>query len=185
MLYSLDNMTISMFINLATQLRSIGWNIFWHATGETDAFTGGSEQGTITLIQDTPVNPTFITSAVNYVDKDTIVIPAFTVRVQPPRKLQRMGLGDTTYEREMDLRIGGIAVNSRQQTALASALYEWLDIGDVNYLMPISDYANPAAPVALDPAEVWWSSVTTPEVATEVDTIRYQINIELILRFVE
>lgn len=186
MQYSLDNVTISMFQALALHLRSIGWNVYWHASGDTDAFTGGSDQGTITLIQHVPENPTFLTAdAGAYANKDNVVIPAFTINAQLPRKIRRLGLGHTQYEREMDLVIGGISTDSRQQAILASALYEWLDIEDTNYYMPISDYSTPSAPVALDPAEMWFAKVSTHEVASEVDSTRYQIHIEIILRFVE
>jgi hypothetical protein len=187
MQYNLDNIKISMFLNMATELRDKGWNIFWHASGDTDAFTTGPEAGTITLLDEVPLNPTFITSpsAGDYASQDEIVTPAFAMQVQPPRKIARLGLGHTNFEREMDVFIGGIASDSRQQATLASALYEWLEFQDTNYYMPISDYSIPASPVALDPAEVWWADVSTLEVATEVDTIRYQINIELKLRFVE
>ena len=186
MQYSLDNVTVSMFQNLATYLRSIGWNIYWHASGDTEAFTAGTEQGTITLIQHVPENPTFITANNgSYANKDNVVIPAFTVMAQPPRKIRRLGLGHTTFEREMDLVISGISTDSRQQSILASALYEWLDIGDTNYYMPVWDYTIPGSPVSLDPAEVWFTHVATHEVASEIDSTRYQIHIEIILRFVE
>lgn len=187
MLYSIDNVTISMFLNLSTELRRIGWNVFWHASGETEAFTGGTEQGTVSLIQSIPENPTFITDAStgSYGDQSQIIVPAFAMKVQPPRKKQRLGLGDTRFEREYDVKIGGLAANARQQATLASTLYEWLDIGDTNYYMPMWDYSDPDSPTALDPAEVWWVDVTTQEVATEVDNIRYQINIQLVLRYVE
>ncbi len=188
MVYSLDNLLVSMFVNMATELRSIGWNIFWHGSGDTDAFTGGSEQGTVSLIQNIPANPTFIMGAVagDYTSSDKIVVPAFAIDVQPPQRLQRMGLGDTQWEREVTIKIGGIAADARQQAALATALYDWLQIGDDDYFMPISDYdTNPSSPPALQAAEVWWANIVTPEVPTEVDAIRYQINVELILRYVE
>ena len=187
MQYSLDNVMISMFVNMATEFREQGWNIFWHASGDTEAFTTGPEVGTMTLIQQVPVNPTFITApnVGDYLKQDQLVTPAFAMQVQPPSKIARIGLGHTDFEREMDVFIGGVVKDSRQQATLASALYEWLEIGDTNYYMPISDYSNPGSPTALDPAEVWWADVSTLEVATEVDTIRYQINIEIKLRFVE
>lgn len=187
MQYTLDNVMVSMFTNMATEFRNRGWNIFWHASGDTEAFTTGPEVGTMTLIQHVPENPTFITSPTvgDYVSQDKIVTPAFAMQVQPPRKIQRLGLGHTDFEREMDVFIVGIVSNSRQQTTLASALYEWLEIGDTNYYMPISDYSIPSAPVALTPAEVWWANVSTLEVATEVDTIRYQINVDVKLRYIE
>lgn len=187
MLYTIDNVTVSMFINLATEMRSRGWNIFWHATGETEAFTAGTEVGTITLLQSIPQNPTFITreESGDYANQSQVIIPAFAMKTQPPRKIKRLGLGDVRFEREYDIKIGGLAANARQQATLASALYEWLDIGDTNYYMPMWDYSDPVTPVELDSAEVWWVDVTTQEVATEVDNIRYQINVQLTLRYVE
>lgn len=190
MQYSLDNLTVSMYVNLATQLRSAGWNVYWHASGELEAHTSGlpAALGTVSLVQDIPANPTFISGLTDgdYTRQDKIILPAAALRVAPPRKIARLGLGDPRFEREVDIRIACIATDSRQQATLASMLYEWLEIGEDDRYLSVNDYdTDPSTPPALDPVEVWWSSMTTPEVATEVDTIRYQINIELILRFVE
>lgn len=190
MQYSLDNLTINMFMHLATYLKGVGWNVFWHATGETETHTSALPEalGTVSLIQDIPATPTFVVNTADgdYARQDHIVLPAFAVKVDPPRRGDRYGLGDPRYWREADIKIGGIVTDARQQATLASALYEWLLIGDENYMLSIADYdSDPSSPPALDPAEVWWANMTTPEVASEVDNIRYQIHIELILRYVE
>jgi len=188
MVYSLNNLLVSVYVTMATELRARGWNVFWHASGETEVFTGGTEQGTVSLIQNIPANPTFITerTTVNLANADQIVLPAFAIDVQPPKRLRRLGLGHVEWEREATIRLGGIVTSSAEQRALASDLYDWLLIGDDDYYMAISDYdSNPSTPPALAPAEVWWANIVTPEVSTGVDAIRYQINAELILRYVE
>jgi len=189
MLYTLDNFAVSMFVNMATVLKADGWDIFWHASGETDTQTsGGSTKGKVSLIQNIPADPVFITTGTygDYAKRENIVIPAFAIQVIPPRKIRPLGLGDHRYEREVDIRIAGIATDNRQQATLASTLYEWLQIGETHFTMDIWDYSsNPASPTSLEKANVWFAYVTTPEVAYEVDSIRYQINIDLVLRYVE
>ena len=186
MVYTIDNFLVSMFMNFATEARSRGWNIFWHGSGETEAFTAGTDQGTISLIQDIPENPTFVTKGGDYTKQDQIVLPAFAISVSVPRKLQIRGLGHDDYEREVTVILAGLAENARQQAALADMIYDWLQIGHDDYYMPISDYSvDPSSPTALDPAEVWWADVQISERVDNTNTLRYHVNTELMLRYVE
>ena len=188
MQYSHDNLLVSVSKHFATFFPSLGYDVFWHASGDTDAETAGQKIGTITLVQKVPQNPTFIVGedVGNLSQGDQIVLPAFAVHVMPPRKVRRYGIGDPRFEREVQIFVLGMASDSRQQATLASELYEWLDVGDTSYYLDIWDYeSNPSSPSTLEPAELWRTSMDTPEVADEVDVIRYQINIELALRFVE
>jgi len=184
MQYTQENVMLSIFVNLAQHLRQDGWSVFWHSSGQTEAHTAGSSKGTITLIQAIPATPTFITQGTR-ANQDEIVIPALAIQVSPTRRLDRYGLGDSRFHREMQVRIGGIAGNDREQRTIAKSLIEWSDVGEVNVHFPVYDYTNPNAPVELQHAELWWAHTTTPEVATEVENVRYRINTELILRYVE
>lgn len=189
MQYSVNNITVSVLVNASTVLKAAGWNVFWHATGETETHTaGGDALGTVSLLQDIPEYPTFVTmpSAGDYAKQDNIVLPAFAIDVVPPQSLRRYGLGDYRFERQCSIRLAGIAASKQQQTALASTLLDWLQVGEGHESMSIRDYeTNPASPVDLEDAFVWFANVAIPEVAATVESARYRVNVNLILRFVE
>lgn len=189
MQYSINNVTVSVLVHVATVLKAAGWRVFWQASGETEPHTASGEAlGTVSLLQDIPADPTFIAmpQAGDYTRQDVVVLPAFAISVTPPRKLRRIGLGDYRFERETTVRLAGIVASSRQQTTLASTLYDWLQVGEDHHTMVVKDYeSNPSAPTDLAPVDVWFVNVATPEIGIAVESIRYRVNITLILRYVE
>lgn len=182
--YTQENVLVSVMVHLATHLRADGWNVFWHSSGQTEAYTTGPEKGTVTLVQAIPDTPTFITQGTR-TNSDEIVLPALAVQVTPTRRIQRYGMGDNRHIREISVRVGGLASTGREQRMLATSMIEWSDVGETNVDFPLQDYSNPATPVDLEPATLWWAQTTTPEISTEQKNVRFQINTELILQYVE
>ena len=187
MLYSTNNMMISLNIVLADYLRDAGYDIYWYSTGTTDSHTSGLPESldTITLVPEFPVNPVHIVRLNSgNVAEGEIAVPAFSLQLpSSPRKVRRDGLGSSVFERERILRIDGFARNSFQHRALHDLFYEWVD-ADVQ--IPIYDYdTDPNTPTEIDPVYVQRTAVDRFELVHEVDTIRYYIRFEASLLYYE
>lgn len=188
MQYSTNNLTVSVTEDLATYLRAAGYDVYWWATGETSAQTAGLPQakGIITLTPSIPANPALIVRLKDgSVSQEEVALPAFSVLVEDgPRKILRAGLGEQVWLRQRPLLIQGLAADAWQHDELADLLGDWVDGTDKYF--SIFDYdSNPSAPPQLEDAWVHRAAVIRPEVYTEIEVYRYQIQIPVSLRYFE
>lgn len=188
MKYSTNNMTVSVAEELATHLRSKGYDIYWWATGETQAQTLGlpTPKAIITITPSIPANPALIVRLKDgSVSQEEVAIPAFSVLVEDaPKKVARAGLGESIFLRQRNILIQGLAADSWQHEELADLLSEWIDGTDKDF--DIKDYdTNATAPPSLEKAWVDRAVVLRPEVHTDIEVYRYQIHVSAGLRYYE
>lgn len=187
MKYDTTNMTLSLYRHLSELLRGLGYDVFWHATGETDPQTAGlaEKKGTITLVPEFPANSSTIVRLISgSPDEHQIAVPAFALKVLGgPKKIKRQGLGDPIFERERRFRIDGFALDSAGHRALADSLYDWLEGTDKR--LDIWDYSGGSNPTPLEPALVRFAEVDREELYQENEAIRYYIHLIAALRYYE
>lgn len=186
MKYSTNNLTLSLYQHLATQLRSYGYDVRWWATGDVEFLTGGTSKGVMTLVPEFPANPTTIVRLTAGTPTESeIVIPAFTLQVVGgPIKIARYGLGDSRFERERLFLIDGFVRDQYEHRELADLLYEWLEPSGT--YLTVWDYdANADAPPELDPALVWDLQVDRRELTDGDEAIRYYIALRGSVRYFE
>lgn len=191
MIYSSDNISVSIQRSFATALKAFGYNVLWRATDDFEAkTTGGTAKGTVTILPEFPENPAYLVKSAGLNDGSTpkaeeIAVPAF-VFVLPtgPKKISIAGIGHSDYEWQRGFRIEGFAWDEFQQRELMDFFYTWLQRGNVR--LPIWDYVtNPSAPPALDPVDVIRADVEKTELIHEVAAIRYYLSASAIISYYE
>ena len=199
MLYSTNNVQISLTVALAEYLRAQGYDVYWHTAALLEEQTAGlaEAKAIITLVPEFPSDPVFILPAnpenvqrlkSEGVPSAEVIVPALSLQIiGSPRKGKIQGLGHRDYEWTRDLRVDGLAADAFQHRALADLLFEWLSGNDYRYL-PVNDYdTNPTTPPALSPVEVLQdsSSAIRNELIHEVAAIRYYVQAQTRISYVE
>jgi hypothetical protein len=189
MKYTTTNVKTSMTLALADFLRAKGYDVLWHASGETEGQTAGLDapKATVTLVPEFPANAAFIVRLKgDSAGAEEIVIPAFAVHVALPRRDSIQGLGHSDYTWMRDLRVDGLAADEFQQTDLAELLHEWLQsVEDKQFV--ILDYTSDAAdPSPLDPlwiehADPVWST----ELVGAVEAVRFYTRATAVMSYIE
>jgi hypothetical protein len=179
-------MTLSLGKHFSLMLRSQGYDILWKASGRKQTHTEGDSKGTITLVPSFPANPTFIKRhTVGSPASHEVTIPAFSLRVLgSPRKIQRAGIGDPTFERERSFRIDGLARDSFEHRAFNDMLYDWLQGTDV-YLDIWNYDVSRTEPPPLERAWVSTARVSEEELTTGDEAHRYYVSCVAALRYFE
>jgi hypothetical protein len=138
------------------------------------------------MVKEAPATPEYIVR-LNEGDvpgEDEIAVPAFTLRLSTPeKKTKRYGIGHTEFFRQRDVLIDGLARDEFEQTDLEALLTTWYAGSSI--LLPVSDYSDEDAPVAMAPAEVIKAVIGTEETETEIDAIRYYVFAHLTIEYVE
>lgn len=186
MIYSTNNLTLSLGKHFSLLLRNNGFDVFWKASGRTQPRATVEAKGTATIVPSFPANPTHIKRlTVGSPANHEVVIPAFSLRVLgSPRKLQRAGIGDPTFERERSFRIDGLARDSFEHRAFNDMLYDWLQATDV-YLDIWNYDVNRAAPPPLEKVWVNTARVSEEELTTGDEAHRYYVSCVAALRYFE
>jgi hypothetical protein len=181
MLYTTTNLQIGATLDFASRMQKAGYNIFWHAVGVLDPSTAeGEPLGTITLVRDFPANPTYVVGLKSESPAEhEVVVPAFTVQVLSPRKLQRLGIGNPLFFRERVVQIDGLVANQFQHRELADLIYSEYDKDKV--FISVTDDAGDA----LEPVRVPMVRVVRTEAIDQDESIRYYIRAVLVLSYVE
>lgn len=186
MIYSTSNLTLSFYRQFAEMLQEAGYNITWYASKETEYTSVDPAKGTITLVPEFPANATQIVRLITgSPGEQEVVIPAFALQVPDgPRKIARLGLGDSTFEREREIRIDGFATDSYEHRELTDLLYDWLQGGDKR--LDVWDYGQDMSnPPLLDPVQVWYADVARQELTQGDEGHRYYINLVGSVRYFE
>jgi hypothetical protein len=187
--YNTNNVKVSLTAEVATYLRSRGYDVFWHATRETDAETAGltAPLATITLVPSFPAIPTYI-RRLNSSDggSDEIIVPAFTLYTdETPNRVASLGLGHKDYEWSRRVLIDGFADTAFQQAELADVFQDWLQSEEQKEFV-IYDYAtDPTTPPALDPMRVMFSHIDQLELVNENEAVRYYVKVIMLLNYEE
>jgi hypothetical protein len=190
MKYTTNNMTVSLTLALAVFLRSHGYDVHWHATGDTDAQTAGlsTAKGTVTLVPEFPANPTYIVRLRDdSAGAEEVVIPALSVQL--PNGASRgdiLGLGDPRYFWQRDLRVDGLATDEFQHRELADLLHDWLQSVERKEFTVYDFDTDPSGTTLLEPCWVDHADkVWRTELTGDVDTIRYYVRATATLSYVE
>jgi hypothetical protein len=186
-LYTPDNIQVSLTLWLADKLKQAGYNIRWQMTGDTEAHTaGGDALGTITLVKEAPENPEQIV-VLNEGDvpaADEIPVPALTLQIAGPEESKgRYGLGHEEFFRRTPIRVDGFARNEFEQSDLVKLFQTW--VGRGSGTLPISDYTNPNAPVVLEPAVIVRMKADKDELLGANKALRYYVYLWFEIEYVE
>jgi hypothetical protein len=212
MRYTTTNLEVSMTLCLADMLRAKGYDIYWHATGTTDAHTttSGGAKGTITLVPDFPANPTYIVRLKSEnAGPEEIVLPALTLHcLRGARRVEHVGLGHADYLWERHVLIDGLARDEFQQRELADLLHEWLN-DEWRKRMPMGDFGAPEQSAntateffppdffamsavvegqgvpALHDAYVEMATTDREELSVENEAARHYLRADVLLRYYE
>jgi hypothetical protein len=184
-IYTKKNVLVSVSVQLAEIIKALGYNVLWSETGDIDEADDPS-LGTVTLAPSFPANPQYIQRLNDVTQNDEIiVIPAFSLQLASPKKIQRTGLGETTFVRERLFRIDGFARDTNEQELLGNAIYEWLDADDT--VISVFNYDEEESdPDALESAWVEYCGLEIKTLEIEgADAVRNYIKIEAALRYIE
>lgn len=184
MLYTKKNILVSMALQCAEVLKEAGYSVFWNESKELDETEESEPLGVVTLVEAFPANPQYIQRLNDVTDSDEIiVIPAFSLQVSSSRKIRRTGLGESTWERERQVRFDGFARDQDEQEVLANLLLGWLDSEEMftilNYDEDVED------PEALELTWMETVEMETKQLDGDVDAIRNYIKLEAALRYIE
>lgn len=189
MLYTTTNVQVSLSMALGQFLQSIGYNVHWQATGETDAQTAGlaTPLGTITLVPEFPANPQYIVRLKgDSSGPEVIVIPALCLRIEgsPTRKVIR-GLGHKDYEWQRHIVVDGFASNEFEHRSLADALYTWFQSVEWKEF-PVYNYdANPVSPALLGSLWVETTGVDRKALVNDNEAVKYYIQAVSLVTYIE
>lgn len=190
MVYSTNNVTLSLHKHFSELLRENGYNVFWHAWKDLEPHTSGlpEAKGTITLVPEFPANPSYLvrlTDGNPAQDKHLIGVPAFSVQViGSPRKIRRQGLGDPVFERERRFRIDGFCTDAFQHRELADLFYSWLEGTDKR--LEMWDFETDGSnPPQLEPVYIQFAEVDREELIGENEAIRYYVHLQAAFRYFE
>ncbi len=187
MLYTPDNIQVSLTLWLADKLKAAGYNIRWQMTGDSEAHTaGGSAIGTMTLVKEAPENPEHIVvlNDGDTPEADHIPIPAMTLQIAgPEERKSRYGLGHSEFFRRLPIRIDGFGRDEFEQADLVKLFQTWVGRGTGN--LAISDYTDPNVPVALAPAEVVRFRADKDELLGANKALRYYVYLWFEIEYVE
>lgn len=193
MKFTTNNVQTSLTLDLAAFLRGKGFDVRWHATGDTEGQTAGlvGAKDTVTFVPDFPENPAFIVRKQGLNGDSTgaeeVVVPAVTVQaLHTPTEIGIIGLGHPERDWEREIRVEAIAADAFQHRELADLLHEWL-LGTTGKAFTIYDYdADPGTPVALDEQmRVVSAYVRRTMLPHEVEAVRPYINATAVLAYIE
>jgi hypothetical protein len=187
MQYNSTNLITSLTLDLAAFLRSKGYAVYWHTTGDTEAALQEPTLATITFLPAIPANPTpFVRLKSESGNSDEIVVPALALtNWSQPRRRRELGLGHRDWEWEVDFTIDAFAADEFQHRALADCVQEWLQ-REVEQEIPIFDHAaNPTNPSLMEPVRVRLSDVRREELYMENIAVRYYVRGDFTVQFVE
>lgn len=189
MKYSTSNVLTSLTLDLATQCRANGYDIFWQATGDTDAETLGlsAPKATITLVNEFPANPALIVRLKNdSAGSNEIVVPAMALQLPTyPRRVEILGLGHKDYWWERRILIDAFAADQFQQRDIGDLLHDWLQSEEFKEL-PINDFDSDAEnPPALDNVLVQVASVESKLLQYQVEAVRFYTKATALVRYIE
>jgi hypothetical protein len=187
MKYSLENLTVSLTLNLASFLRSRGYTVLWQESGETEESELTPSLGTISFIPEIPANPSpFVRLKSESGDLSEIVVPALTLQIfDSPKRKRSLGIGHTEHFWEQEVRIDAFAGDETQHRQLAMLFHEWLQRAGQQEL-PVSDYSgNATTPTVLEPVRVLFSDVRREELQNENAAVRFYINAFFGIEFIE
>lgn len=190
MLYTTDNLVVSLTMALATYLRANGYDVFWQASGDTDAQTAGLAQAKaiVTLVAEFPANPTYIVRLKSEQSgAEEIVVPALSLRATTmPKRIALLGLGHKEYWWEREIMIDGLAADDFQQRDLLDLLHDFQQSEEFKEFT-IYDYkSDPTTPPQLDnPARVMSAGERGQELVHENPAVRYYLQGTMRVQYVE
>lgn len=190
MLYSTNNIWVSLNVLFAEMLLDNGFDVRWWAsdTLESNYVDPYAPRAEVTLVRKFPANQANIVrlKGGGLDSEDEVVIPAFSLYVaSQPQKIARAGIGESVFLRSRRVRLEGLAANEDQHILLGDLVSDWIDSDDVEF--QISDYdTDPSAPPPIvDKVWVADAVVAVGEFPMRPQNFRYQIVAEWEIRYFE
>lgn len=187
--HTTNNIKISLLTALATELRANGYDVYWRATGETEAQTKGLETpvATVTLTPDFPDNPSVLRRLkTENAGEEEIVVPAFAAYVpDAPRRQYILGLGHRDYEWARQVIVDGFAADAFQQADLLNVLSDWLQ-SEEDKEFAVGDYdLDPQAPPSLSVVRVTFAHIEQMELVNENPAVKFYLKATIVLGYEE
>lgn len=189
MRFSRLNVATSLQTHLAAFFLSRGYDVHWHATGETEAQTAGLAvaKATVTFTPSFPANPQHIVRLKSDSGgREEVVVPVLALRMEgSPVRTGLLGLGHRDADWEWEFLIDCFALDEFQQEDLASLLTDWL-LDEHEKVFEIFDYdTNPDLPTAVGPLRVVTGGVDPAILPIPQESARYHILASAIVTFIE
>lgn len=177
------NLTTSAAVFLADRFTEAGWKIYWQSR---DVFSGTGNQGEVTIVSEFPDEPNLLVLSASERTTHEVVIPAFSVHIDPPIEEFRAGLGDAELFQRSSVIIDGFAGNKSQYLSFSTMMRDWFRDGTV---LPVRDFeSNPNDPSLIDADVIFENRELIREELFGNDVppqVRYYISMKIDLVFVD
>jgi len=195
MLYSTNNVVISLTLQMGDLFRENGYDLFWRTTGNkvNREDTALESKGIVTMTSYFPANPTYFVRLKNRTADTTeqhqVIVPAFTLyTLQSPVKEKREGIGSSVFFRERPIRIMGFVEDQFQHREFIDLLHTWLDRENTrrDKRLKIWNYDEKSNnPDELPEVNIPWAKIFGQEVYGDSGVTRYYIEGTFVIHYVE
>lgn len=189
MLFSTDNVLVSLTLALADHLRLNGYDVYWQATGTTDPQTAGLAQAKalVTLVPEFPANATYIVGLKSEQSgAEEVVVPALSLRLTTsPKRVKILGIGHKDYTWERECMIDGLAADAFQQRELVDLLHEFQQSVEWKEFSVFDYETDPNAPALVGPVRVVAAGERSSQLVHDNPAVRYYMQATAKLQYEE
>lgn len=179
------NLEQSLARYLADQLKSEGYDIKWYDTGQLESVGGDI---TMTILREFPEEPKNFARQNGPTGAGIINVPAFSVFASSPstRNSERMGIGESAFQWQMDARVDGFVDTELQWYGFAKLFKEWFGHPDIRVSLRDyeSDLTNPNPVECAEKVQFIDADIFRRELQ-EQPAVRYYLNVTMTALFIE
>lgn len=179
------NIEQSLARYLADQFKTEGFNIKWFDSNQTENIGGVK---TVTLIKEFPAEATNMARHDGPFGANIINVPAFSVFSNVPSTdaTQRMGIGESLFEWQAQVRIDGFADTELEWYTFAGYFQQWFGNPDIR--IDLRDYQSDltsSSPIVTEEKIQFLNSDISKTELDERPAVRFYLNLITTAVFVE